>query len=158
MTILKAEYDKKISELQLQCKEDITKIDMLRKEALAKADSQKVKYQKAMGQLNELKEVLQMAADADTRKDALVEEVRASAKEAKERLEKERELLEIERESVEAMKREARESGLANKRKIEELEYQKRESQTRIEQLSLFLADKTKTVELQIREIESLKR
>lgn len=39
MTILKAEYDKKISELQLQCKEDITKIDMLRKEALAKADS-----------------------------------------------------------------------------------------------------------------------
>lgn len=89
-----------------------------------------------------------MAADADTRKDALVEEVRASAKEAKERLEKERELLEKERESVEAMKREARESGLANKSKIEELEYQKRESQTRIEQLSLFLADKTKTVEL----------
>jgi hypothetical protein len=30
-----------------------------------------------------LKEVLQMAADADTRKDSLVEEVRQSAREAK---------------------------------------------------------------------------
>jgi hypothetical protein len=48
----------------------------VRKEAIAKAEKEKGKYQQAVAQIHELKEVLQMAADADTRKDSLVDEVR----------------------------------------------------------------------------------
>jgi len=67
------------------------RVDGLRKEALASAESYKSRYHKAQAQISELKEVLQMAVDADSRKDALVDEVRASAKEARDKLEKERE-------------------------------------------------------------------
>lgn len=67
---------------------------------MASAETYKSKLHKAQGQLSELKEVLQMAVDADARKDALVEEVRASAKEAREKLDKEREALLREKEFV----------------------------------------------------------
>ena len=67
------------------------RVDGLRKEALASAESYKSRYHKVQAQISELKEVLQMAVDADSRKDALVDEVRASAKEARDKLEKERE-------------------------------------------------------------------
>ena len=91
--MVKQEFEKKVAEMQRSFKEDILKVDGLRKEALSKAESFKGKYAKAAAQIVELKEVLQMAADADMRKDALVEEVRASAKEAKEKLDRERDLL-----------------------------------------------------------------
>jgi hypothetical protein len=80
-----------VSELQSQFKEDLLRVDGLRKEALASAESYKSRYHKVQAQISELKEVLQMAVDADSRKDALVDEVRASAKEARDKLEKERE-------------------------------------------------------------------
>jgi hypothetical protein len=59
-----------------------------------KYDGLKQKYTKAHQTIAELKEVLQLAADADQRKDALIEEIRAGAREAKERLERDRETLE----------------------------------------------------------------
>jgi hypothetical protein len=55
-----------------------------------RAELYKHKYQKAASQITELKEVLQMAADADQRKDALVDEVRASARDAKDKLDRDR--------------------------------------------------------------------
>jgi hypothetical protein len=48
--------------------------------------------------VTELKEVLNLAADADTRKDSLLEEIRAGARDAKAQLEKEREILDRDRE------------------------------------------------------------
>ncbi len=83
LLIVKGEYEKKIVDLSAQFKEDLLKIDQARKEAVGKAEREKSKYQQAVAQIHELKEVLQMAADADTRKDSLVEEVRTSAREAK---------------------------------------------------------------------------
>ena len=55
---------------------------------MQRAELYKHKYQKAASQITELKEVLQMAADADQRKDALVDEVRASARDAKDKLDR----------------------------------------------------------------------
>jgi len=77
----------------VQCKEDITRIEGMRRDAVTKAEQAKSKYQRACGQLGELREVLQMAAEADQRKDALIEEIRMSAREAKERNDREREAL-----------------------------------------------------------------
>ena len=57
---------------------------------MQRAELYKHKYQKAASQITELKEVLQMAADADQRKDALVDEVRASARDAKDKLDRDR--------------------------------------------------------------------
>jgi len=50
-----------------------------------------------------------MAADADSRKDALVEEIKASARDAKERNEKERLQLEKDHEVLESQKKEVKE-------------------------------------------------
>ncbi len=81
----------------------------MRREAVTKAEQAKGKYQRAFGQLGELKEVLQMAAEADQRKDALIEEIRMSAREAKERNDREREALTKEQEQIEQQRREMRE-------------------------------------------------
>ena len=48
LLIVKGEYEKKIQELSSQFKEDILKIDQVRKEAMAKADKEKAKYQQAV--------------------------------------------------------------------------------------------------------------
>jgi len=100
LAVIKGDNDKRIAELQAQFKEDLLKLDGLRKDAVASADKYKAKLHKAQTQLGELKEVLQMAVDADARKDALVEEVRASAKEAREKLDKERDGVMKEKEFV----------------------------------------------------------
>lgn len=75
-----------------------------------------------------MKEILQLAADADTRKDALLQEVRVSAREQQAKVDKEREKLMQEREVFEGQKREQREKDIQIRAKMEELEYQKRES------------------------------
>lgn len=93
MHLLKADCDQRLSDLQAQCKADLTQLDGLRREALAKADSHKSRHTKLSAQLADLKDVLQLAVTADQRKDALVEEVRASARTAKEQLDKDREEL-----------------------------------------------------------------
>ena len=90
LNILKNEYEKKMQEVNSTCKEDIQKIDGLRSQSVQRAELYKHKYQKAASQITELKEVLQMAADADQRKDALVDEVRASARDANDKLDRDR--------------------------------------------------------------------
>ena len=63
----------------------------MRKEALSKYGQCKAKYQKALSQLTELRDVLQLAADADSRKDAIIEEIKVGATQAKAKLDQERE-------------------------------------------------------------------
>lgn len=72
----------------------------------AKYDHLKTKYGKAHETVAELKEVLQLAADADQRKDALIEEIRAGARESKEKVERERSELNRDREVIERERRE----------------------------------------------------
>lgn len=74
-----------------------------------------------------------MAVEADTRKDALIEEIRVSAKEAKEKLDKEREQVVKDQTDIECQRREIKENSLAAKKKQEELEYQKRELSNRVD-------------------------
>jgi hypothetical protein len=69
----------------------------------------KAKYAKAHETIVELKEVLQLAADADQRKDALIEEIRAGAREAKERVQRDKEEVDRDREIIDKEKRENRE-------------------------------------------------
>lgn len=61
-------------------------------------------------------------------------------------------------ENVESQKREAREQGLSTRSKMDELEYQRKEAVARVEQLGLFLADKSRLCETQAKEVEDLKR
>ncbi len=102
----------------------------------------KAKYGKAHEAIAELKEVLQLAADADQRKDALIEEIRAGARDSKERLERERAELNRDREVIEQERREHRETQMQGKAKIEEMEYQRREMQARVESMTSKLAEK----------------
>ena len=77
-----------------------------------------------------------MAADADQRKDALVEEVRAGAREAKERLQRDREEVDRDREALDRERREHREMQMAWRTQTEEADYQRRELQAKVEGLS----------------------
>lgn len=86
-----------------------------------------------MAQVHELKEVLQMAADADTRKDSLVEEVRATARETKLTNDRERDALAKEREDIEIVKRAAKEESLTIRGKLQESEYAQRETLNKLE-------------------------
>ncbi len=71
----------------------------------------------------EIKEILKLVADSDTKKDALLEEVKVNAKEQREKLERETQFLGKEREQIESFKKEARDEGLKLKSRVEELEY-----------------------------------
>ena len=51
-----------------------------------------------------------MAADADQRKDALIEEIRAGAREAKERVDRDREAVDREKAEIDRERREHREA------------------------------------------------
>jgi len=59
-----------------------------------------------------LKEVLHLAADADSRKDSLIEELRVSTREAGQRVQRDRDSLDADRESLERERRELREQQL----------------------------------------------
>lgn len=72
----------------------------MRREVQARAEHYKAKQGKAVAQLAEVQEVLKLAAEADSRKEALLEEVRASARQARERAEAERDALGNEREEL----------------------------------------------------------
>ena len=133
LLIVKGEYEKKITDMTAQFKEDLLRVDQLRRETQAKHDKTKQKHQQAMAQVHELKEVLQMAADADTRKDSLVEEVRATARETKLANDRERESLAKEREELENVKRAAKEESLAISGKLQESEYSQRETLNKLE-------------------------
>jgi hypothetical protein len=74
-----------------------------------------------------------MAADADTRKDSLVEEVRASAREAKAANDREREALAKERAEFEEAKRLTKEENIGIRGKMHESEYSLREMQNKID-------------------------
>jgi chromosome segregation protein len=99
-----------------------------------------------------------LAADADSRKDALVEEVRASARAQKERLDRDREALSKEQESLEQMKKEAKDSGIEARAKLDELEYGRRELQAKVETLGRQMAERTRECEGYQRENETLRR
>jgi hypothetical protein len=58
LAVIKGDNDKRVAELQAQFKEDLLKLDGLRKEAVASAETYKAKLHKAQAQLGELKEVL----------------------------------------------------------------------------------------------------
>ena len=100
---------------------------------MAKAEKEKGKYQQAVAQIHELKEVLQMAADADTRKDSLVEEVRQSAREAKIVNDREKELLAKERAEFEVERRLVKEESIGIKSKLQDYEYSQREINSKLE-------------------------
>ena len=103
----------------------------------------------------ELKDVLQLAADADQRKDALLEELRVGARDAKERVERERAELGRDREAVE---RERREAQMQGKAKAEESEYQRREMQARVENMTGKLAERGAQNESLAREHEAARK
>jgi hypothetical protein len=77
--------------------------------------------------------VLQLAADADTRKDALVEEVRASAREVKFANDRERELLAKERTEFEDQRRVIKDENLAMRGRMQEIEYSNKEIQSKLD-------------------------
>jgi hypothetical protein len=56
-----------------------------------------------------LREVLQLAADADQRKDALIEEIRAGAGAAKERVDRDRQAVDKDKEEIDRERRQHRE-------------------------------------------------
>lgn len=64
-----------------------------------------------------------MAAEADTRKDSLVEEVRQSAREAKMVNDREKEVLAKERAEFEVERRSVKEESIGIKSKLQDYEY-----------------------------------
>lgn len=139
---MKTEYERKIAEIQQQAKEDIIKVDNMRTHIQTKYDQLKTKYGKAHNTIAELKEVLQLAADADQRKDALIEEIRAGARDSKEKVERERAELNRDREVIERERREQRETQMQGKAKAEDMDYQRREMQARVESMTSKLAER----------------
>lgn len=106
----------------------------------------------------ELKDVLHLAADADQRKDALLEELRVGARDAKERVERERVELARDRESLERQWREHREAQMLGTAKAEESEYQRREMQARVETMTGKLAERGAQNESLAREHEAARK
>ena len=105
-----------------------------------------------------MKEVLQMAADADARKDSLVEEVRASAREAKLANDREREALARERGEFELERRLTKDENMAVRGKMQETEYSQKETNNKLEMTQRHLADKIMQNDVLARESEALKR
>ena len=158
LQIVKTEYERKIAEILQQAKEDIIKVDNMRTHLQTKYDQLKAKYAKAHTTIAELKEVLQLAADADQRKDALIEEIRAGARDSKERVDRERAELGRDREAIERERREQRETQMQGKAKAEEMEYQRREMQARVESMTSKLAERGAQNESMQREYEVVKK
>jgi hypothetical protein len=82
LQIVKHEYERKIQELQAQAKEDILKVDNAHSHLQSKYAGLKAKYTHAHTTITDLKEVLHLAAEADSRKDSLIEELRVSTRDA----------------------------------------------------------------------------
>ena len=99
-----------------------------------------------------------MAADADARKDSLVEEVRASAREAKLANDREREALARERGEFELERRLTKDENMAVRGKMQETEYSQKETNNKLEMTQRHLADKIMQNDVLARESESLKR
>lgn len=74
-----------------------------------------------------------MAADADTRKDSLVEEVRTSAREAKLANDREKEQLAKERAEFEVERRIIKDENIGIKSKLQDFEYSQRELNSKLE-------------------------
>lgn len=74
-----------------------------------------------------------MAADADTRKDSLVEEVRTSAREAKLINDREKEQLAKERAEFEVERRIIKDENIGIKSKLQDFEYSQRELHSKLE-------------------------
>ena len=106
----------------------------------------------------ELKDVLHLAADADQRKDALLEELRVGARDAKERVERERAELARDREIFDKERREQREAELLARARAEESEYQRREMQARVENMTGKLAERGAQNESMAREHEAARK
>ena len=85
LTMLRHDFEKKISDQQSHFKEDVLKMDSeykkQRKDLSEKYEQLKGKYQKLTLKNEEIKEILKLVADSDSKKDSLLEEVRVSAKE-----------------------------------------------------------------------------
>ena len=99
-----------------------------------------------------------MAADADARKDSLVEEVRASAREAKLANDREREALARERGEFELERRLTKDENMAVRGKMQETEYSQKETNNKLEMTQRHLADKIMQNDVLARESEALKR
>ena len=99
-----------------------------------------------------------MAADADARKDSLVKEVRASAREAKLANDREREALARERGEFELERRLTKDENMAVRGKMQETEYSQKETNNKLEMTQRHLADKIMQNDVLARESESLKR
>ncbi len=99
-----------------------------------------------------------MAAEADTKKDALVAEVRAAAAEQRAKVEKERLELAAEKELCEKERREVREQGLQLAKRAEEAEYARREVAGKLEAATKRLEDKLKECEQREKEGVEMRR
>ncbi|TNV86320.1 hypothetical protein FGO68_gene14015 [Halteria grandinella] len=163
--VMKSENERRLTELQAQCKEDVLRIDGLRKEALSKCDQYKAKYQKSLSQLAELKDVLQLAADADSRKDAIIEEIKVSAAQACTKLDQERDQLLTEQKqlhedklTLDKERRDLRERDLECKHRLEESDYHIKELMHKIQHLTLNLEARTKECDTLQNELSAYKR
>ena len=158
LQIVKHEYERKIQELQAQAKEDILKVDNARSHLQSKYAGLKAKYTQAHTTITDLKEVLHLAAEADSRKDSLIEELRVSTRDAGSRVQRDREALEADRDSLERERRELREQQLQLRTRAEEAEYRARELQARVEAVGAKLQEKTEEGEAARRDAETAKR
>lgn len=109
------------------------------KEQLAKLEN---KLTKSVQQNSELKNLLQMAVKSDTRKDALLEEVKIQFENERKKIADKINLIETEKNSIDGFKKDIKSENLALIEKLNALEYQNKELTSKSRQIQSFLTEK----------------